>query len=78
MGDLRRTELAGSCRALGIDDKRCVALDHADLQDNPKVWWNTDLIAGIVHDHVQKWEVDAVGCSFSFFLRPHLVWSCCH
>ncbi|KAK4450948.1 hypothetical protein QBC34DRAFT_60813 [Podospora aff. communis PSN243] len=60
IGELRRKELAGSCKALGIDESRCTALDHPDLQDNPKVWWNTDLIAKIVHEHVLKWEVDAI------------------
>ncbi|KAK0639928.1 putative deacetylase LmbE-like domain-containing protein [Cercophora newfieldiana] len=60
IGDLRRTELAGSCKALGIDESRCTALDLPELQDNPKVWWDTDLIAKIVHEHVLKWEVDAI------------------
>lgn len=59
--------MAGSCRALGIHEERCVALDHPDLQDNPTVWWDTDLIAKIVHEHVLNWEVDAV-CSLLGFL----------
>ncbi|KAK3358002.1 putative deacetylase LmbE-like domain-containing protein [Lasiosphaeria hispida] len=60
VGDLRRHELKGSCTALGIADERCIALDHADLQDNPHVWWDTDLIERIVHEHVKKWQIDAI------------------
>ena len=52
---------------MGIHEERCVALDHPDLQDNPTVWWDTDLIAKIVHEHVLNWEVDAV-CSLLGFL----------
>ena len=53
-------ELQGSCQALGIHPERCIALDHPELQDNPRVWWNTDLIEGIVREHVSKWKIDAV------------------
>jgi len=69
---MRKEELRGSCASLGIDLARCVALDHAELQDNPKVWWNTDLIQSIVAEYVQKWDIDAVSLSFLFpsFLFP--------
>ena len=30
------------------------------LQDNPKVWWDTDLIAKIVEEYVKKWKIDAI------------------
>jgi hypothetical protein len=43
-------------------------MDHPELQDNPRVWWNTELIESIVHEHVKKWQIDAVG---SFFPRLH-------
>lgn len=60
IGEKRREELKGSCESLGIEASRCVALDHPDLQDNPKIWWNTDLIQKIVADHVKEWGIDAV------------------
>jgi N-acetylglucosaminylphosphatidylinositol deacetylase len=59
-GKMRTNELQGSCEALGIHPTRCVAIDHPELQDNPKVWWNTKLIEAIVHEHVSKWNIDAV------------------
>jgi hypothetical protein len=37
-----------------------VALDVPELQDNPKVWWDTDLIQKLVAEHVKKWSIDAV------------------
>jgi N-acetylglucosaminylphosphatidylinositol deacetylase len=68
LGETRKQELQGSCRALGIHASRCVAMDHPDLQDNPKVWWNTSLIEDIVREHVRKWKIDAVSDIFpSFF-----------
>ncbi|KAK3937562.1 hypothetical protein QBC46DRAFT_392503 [Diplogelasinospora grovesii] len=60
IGELRSKELKGSCQSLGINVERCIALDHPDLQDNPKVWWDTALIESIVHEHVQKWDIDAI------------------
>ncbi|KAK4238976.1 hypothetical protein C8A03DRAFT_14601 [Achaetomium macrosporum] len=60
LGETRRQELQGSCQALGIHSQRCIALDHPELQDNPRVWWNTGLIEGIVREHVKKWKIDAI------------------
>lgn len=59
-GETRTQELIGSCKALGIYFQRCIAIDHPDLQDNPTQWWNTKLIENFVHEHVRKWDVDAV------------------
>ncbi|KAK4160646.1 putative deacetylase LmbE-like domain-containing protein [Cladorrhinum sp. PSN259] len=59
-GETRAQELKGSCQALGIHFQRCIALDHPDLQDDPKKWWNTDLIENFVHEHVKRWEADAI------------------
>ncbi|KAK3899522.1 hypothetical protein C8A05DRAFT_46426 [Staphylotrichum tortipilum] len=60
LGETRVAELQNSCKALGIHPKRCVALNRPELQDNPKVWWDTELIAGIVHEHVRQWDIDAI------------------
>jgi len=60
VGEMRKLELKGSCEALGIDATRCVALDRAELQDNPKVWWNQTAIVSAVKEYVDKWKIDAV------------------
>ncbi|KAL7895904.1 putative N-acetylglucosaminyl phosphatidylinositol de-N-acetylase [Trichoderma sp. SZMC 28014] len=60
LGETRKQELKGSCSALRINPSRCEALDHPSLQDNPKVWWDTDLIKSKVKEYVDKWEVDAI------------------
>ncbi|GJN69921.1 N-acetylglucosaminyl phosphatidylinositol deacetylase [Purpureocillium lilacinum] len=60
IGEKRKQELKGSCQALGIDATRCEALDHPDLQDNPKVWWDTSIIQPILKDYVHKWDIDAI------------------
>lgn len=65
LGETRKLELKGSCEALGIDVSRCEALDHPDLQDNPKVWWDTSIIQSIIRDHVRKWDIDAASPALS-------------
>lgn len=53
----------GSCLALGIAAERCIALDRAELQDNPTTWWNTTLIEQVVTDYVLEWEINAVSAA---------------
>lgn len=60
IGERRQQEIHDSCSVLGIVSDRCVVLDNAELQDNPKKWWNEDLIKDLVAAHVQKWSVDLV------------------
>ncbi|GAB0134116.1 hypothetical protein EsDP_00002501 [Epichloe bromicola] len=59
LGELRKKELLGSCAALGMDTTRCVALDHPDLQDDPKVWWDENKIKPILKEYIEKWNIDA-------------------
>lgn len=47
-------------------------MDNPDLQDNPKVWWDTELIEKIVHEHVERWKIDAVRYPLLSFLIPPL------
>ncbi len=60
IGEKRKAELKGSCKALSIDSGRCLALDNPDLQDNPKVWWDEAAITAVVKEYVSKWKVDVV------------------
>lgn len=75
IGETRKEELRGSCESLGIDLARCVALDEAELQDNPTVWWNTDLIQSIVTEYVHKWDIDAVSSLFPTTII-YMLWEC--
>lgn len=61
----------GSCAALGIDTSRCVALDHPDLQDNPKVWWEEAKIKPILKEYIEKWDIDAVSDASKGPERPY-------
>jgi len=60
IGEVRSRELKDSCQSLGINADRCIALDHPDLQDNPKDWWDVALMQSIVHEHVEKWNIDTI------------------
>jgi len=61
LGETRKEELHGACNTLGITRQdRCVVLDHAALQDNPKVWWDTDTVAQVVGEYVKRWNIEAI------------------
>ncbi|KAE8154342.1 putative deacetylase LmbE-like domain-containing protein [Aspergillus avenaceus] len=60
IGDLRRVELHKSCAKLSISRAHCAVLDRADLQDNPRQWWNEDKVADLVTAYVRKWKVDLI------------------
>ncbi|KAF7588578.1 hypothetical protein BBP40_005497 [Aspergillus hancockii] len=60
LGETRQKELHNSCEQLDISQDRCVVLDHADLQDNPRKWWDEDLVKELVSSYVQKWNVDLI------------------
>jgi hypothetical protein len=76
IGEKRKLELKGSCASLGIHPERCVALDLADIQDNPRVWWDEKVIESNVRAYVEKWHADAVSVSNrKFWLYPIDMWS---
>ena len=37
-----------------------LSLTIGDLQDNPHVWWDPALVARVVEEYVQKWDIDAI------------------
>ena len=60
LGDLRRTELEGSCEQLGVPKSRCEVLDLPDIQDDPHEWWSVEEIIDVVKDRVRKYNVDVI------------------
>ena len=68
IGDQRQNEVKQSCATLGIAEERCVALNNPDLQDNPKKWWNEDVVEDVLKTHLKKWNIDLVSAEFSLFL----------
>ncbi|KIO22456.1 hypothetical protein M407DRAFT_117892 [Tulasnella calospora MUT 4182] len=54
LGKERELELVESYAVLGVDRDKVFVLDHPQLQDDITRHWRTDLIAGIVHDYVQR------------------------
>ncbi|KAI9045500.1 PIG-L family deacetylase [Aspergillus affinis] len=59
-GSTRHNELQAACAVAGIRADRCIGLDHRELQDNPKKWWDEELIAEVVARYVKRWEVDLI------------------
>ncbi|KAJ5188652.1 N-acetylglucosaminyl phosphatidylinositol deacetylase [Penicillium cf. griseofulvum] len=60
IGEQRQTEIHKSCAALGISQDHCVVLDLPDLQDNPKKWWDENLIQDIIAPYIEKWQADLI------------------
>ncbi|KAE8317094.1 putative deacetylase LmbE-like domain-containing protein [Aspergillus transmontanensis] len=60
LGDKRQSELHSSCEKLGISEDQCVVLDIAELQDNPKQWWDGDMVKDLVSSYKEKWHVDLI------------------
>jgi N-acetylglucosaminylphosphatidylinositol deacetylase len=75
LGETRKKELGGACNVLGIDrQERCVVLDkkyHSlclswwrltgrELQDNPDLWWDTDVVENVIEEYVKRWKIDSI------------------
>jgi N-acetylglucosaminylphosphatidylinositol deacetylase len=58
LGSARKSELTEACRRIGA--KECLVLDRTDIQDNPKKWWDQDVVKDIVKSKVKEWNVDAL------------------
>ena len=51
-------ELKAACLRIGA--KQCIVLDREDIRDNPKIWWDQEIVQTIVKSWVSKWSADAV------------------
>lgn len=60
LGETRARELLGSCQMFNIPQERCVSLDLANIQDNPKVWWPEEQLLPIIEEYVKKWSIDVL------------------
>ncbi|KAI8872682.1 LmbE-like protein [Ramicandelaber brevisporus] len=57
-GNVRKEELVRSCAVLGIHESHITVFDDPKLPDNPRVAWNTALVAAIIESHVQNLSID--------------------
>jgi LmbE family N-acetylglucosaminyl deacetylase len=74
LGRERKTEAKASCAELGILPDRCVILENKDLQDNPRQWWDEDVVLSVLEKHVEEWNIDLVrNISTTLFTNPHRV-----
>ena len=58
LGQIRATELLGSCLSLRIPQERCMSLDLPNIQDSPTVWWPEQQLIPIIDEHIRKWSID--------------------
>ncbi|XP_036624501.1 N-acetylglucosaminyl-phosphatidylinositol de-N-acetylase [Trichosurus vulpecula] len=59
-GAVRKRELVQSCDVLGIPPSSVTIIDHRHLPDDPKVQWNTELVANLLLKHIKANNIDLV------------------
>ncbi|TCD70717.1 N-acetylglucosaminyl-phosphatidylinositol de-N-acetylase [Steccherinum ochraceum] len=60
LGDVRKKELEGSLDVLGIPAGRRWVLNHPQLQDNISVYWDAEVIAGVVRPYIVEHAINSV------------------
>jgi hypothetical protein len=58
LGETRKMELKAACLRIGA--KQCMVLDREDIKDNPKTWWDQEVIQTVTKSWISKWNADAV------------------
>jgi hypothetical protein len=51
-------ELKAACLRIGA--KQCMVLDREDIRDNPKTWWDEQVVQTVTKSWISKWNADAV------------------
>jgi hypothetical protein len=62
-------ELKAACLRIGA--KQCMVLDREDIKDNPKIWWDQDIVQTVTKSWISKWNADAVGFPAALPSRSH-------
>jgi len=60
LGKTRKTELAESCRILGLEPSNVILINHTKLPDNNDAVWNKNLVAKLILKHALCWDVDTL------------------
>ncbi|CAG5044066.1 unnamed protein product [Parnassius apollo] len=59
-GDIRPKELWNACKLLGVPAENICLMNDTRLQDDPKVQWPVQVIAKLIHHHLEMLEVDTL------------------
>lgn len=59
-GPIRKQELWDSCKILGIPDTNITLCKNTFLPDDPSVRWQDDVVASIVLNHIESYNIDTV------------------
>lgn len=35
-------------------------LTSRELQDNPELWWDTDVVENVIEEYVKRWKIDSI------------------
>ncbi|OKL58178.1 hypothetical protein UA08_06872 [Talaromyces atroroseus] len=71
-GEQRRTEAKASCAELGIAVDKCLILEHKQLQDNPREWWDEKVVEQILDHYVRQWSIDLIITFDSYGVSGHV------
>lgn len=59
-GNIRKNELFASCKILGIDESSITIIKHSLLPDSMARVWPAELIAGLISNQVEMYDIDTV------------------
>ncbi|XP_013167538.1 PREDICTED: N-acetylglucosaminyl-phosphatidylinositol de-N-acetylase-like [Papilio xuthus] len=59
-GNIREEELWNACRVLGVPEGNIYLINDTRMKDDPKVQWPVQVIAKLIHHHVEALEVDTL------------------
>ncbi|XP_077996269.1 N-acetylglucosaminyl-phosphatidylinositol de-N-acetylase-like [Glandiceps talaboti] len=59
-GEVRRKELYKSCSILGVPQQNISIIDNSNLQDDPNIVWDEDLLSNLILDKIQKNQIQVV------------------
>lgn len=59
-GTIRLGELWNACKTLGVPEGNICLINDTRLQDDPKAQWPVQIIAKLIHHHLEVLEVDTL------------------
>ncbi|XP_038075372.1 N-acetylglucosaminyl-phosphatidylinositol de-N-acetylase-like [Patiria miniata] len=60
-GEVREKELVASCNILGLNNsEKVTVVNNEKLQDNPDIFWDSDVVGEHVLNHTKKHDIDTI------------------
>ncbi|EEA06879.1 N-acetylglucosaminyl-phosphatidylinositol de-N-acetylase, putative [Cryptosporidium muris RN66] len=71
-GYIRENELLNACRIIGIQQANIYILNNENLQDNPYIYWPSDVIIKEVYSFINKHHIECIITFDCYGISYHL------